>query len=246
MPELSDLDLLRIEVDTIWARDDRGRLSLDPRPGQAAQPYLVIACGREGRVVGVGAAVPDGLANELSAAAELGAMPEDLSQPPEAVAACEALLRSEMGAVARSSGPAYFVPPETRFEATQRIVRAGDEVAASFTPPAEANWTDEEWRALVSGELGPFAFGIVDETVTSICHCSRIRAPSAEAGVWTHPAFRGRGLAASVTAAWARLVQDSGRIAFYSTSAENRSSQRVAARLGLRGIGWMWTLSAVA
>jgi len=244
--ELSDLDLLRIEVETIWARDDRGRLSLDTRSGQATQPYLVIAWCREGRVAGIGAAVPDGLAARLTGVADGGAPPDDFYEPPEALAPCEELLTSELGGVVRSSGPGYLVPPGTRFASTAPIVQTGDHDVTLYTPPQEANWGDDEWRALISGELGPFALAVVDGTVASICHCSRIRARSAEAGVWTHPALRGRGLGASVTAAWAALVQDSGRIAFYSTSGENRSSQRVAARLGLPCIGWVWTLSAAA
>ncbi|MFG1701639.1 GNAT family N-acetyltransferase [Nonomuraea sp. M3C6] len=62
-----------------------------------------------------------------------------------------------------------------------------------------------------------------------------------EAGTWTSPAFRGRGYAATATAAWADLF--SGTRLFYSTSADNHSSQRVAARLGLRNIGWLWKLT---
>ena len=48
-----------------------------------------------------------------------------------------------------------------------------------------------------------------------------------------------------LTAAWAALTRPSGRHLFYSTSGENVSSQRVAARLGLRPIGWLWQLARV-
>jgi predicted GNAT family acetyltransferase len=81
---------------------------------------------------------------------------------------------------------------------------------------------------------------VSDGEVVSICHCARLSDRGAEAGVWTDAKYRGRGLAAAVTAAWASLLAGSGRTLFYSTSAENVSSQRVAARLGLREIGWMW------
>ena len=65
---------------------------------------------------------------------------------------------------------------------------------------------------------------------------------AAECGVWTHPDYRGRGYAAAVTAAWADILRARGRCPFYSTDAQNVSSQRVAARLRLRPIGWTWNL----
>ncbi|MEO3803255.1 hypothetical protein [Nonomuraea sp. B1E8] len=51
----------------------------------------------------------------------------------------------------------------------------------------------------------------------------------------------GPGLAAATTAAWAGLLP--GTRLFYSTSADDHSSRRVAARLGLRSIGWLWKLT---
>ena len=65
----------------------------------------------------------------------------------------------------------------------------------------------------------------------------------AEAGTWTDPDFQRRGYAAAVTAAWASLFAPTGRQLFYSTSADNRSSQRVAERLGLHPIGWLWKIA---
>ncbi|MGI5488566.1 hypothetical protein [Microtetraspora malaysiensis] len=46
--------------------------------------------------------------------------------------------------------------------------------------------------------------------------------------------------AAATTAAWADLLSADCPRLFYSTSADNLSSQRVAERLGLRGIGRLW------
>ena len=85
---------------------------------------------------------------------------------------------------------------------------------------------------------------IVDQKVVSICHTPRpMTERAAECGVWTHPDYRGRGYAAEVTATWADILRSSGRYLFYSTDAANLSSQRVAARLQLRPIGWTWSLA---
>jgi predicted GNAT family acetyltransferase len=82
------------------------------------------------------------------------------------------------------------------------------------------------------------------DQVVSICHTPRaMTTRAAECGVWTDPAWRGRGRAAAVTAAWADVLRPSGRRLFYSTDAGNLSSQRVAARLGLRLLGWLWRVA---
>ncbi|CRZ14350.1 hypothetical protein BN2156_01198 [Mycolicibacterium neworleansense] len=54
---------------------------------------------------------------------------------------------------------------------------------------------------------------------------------------------RGRGLAAAVVSAWASHC--TGRVPhlYYSTSADNLSSQRVAERLRLPRIGELWCLT---
>ena len=82
------------------------------------------------------------------------------------------------------------------------------------------------------------------DRVVSNCHTPRFNDRGAEAGTWTDPDYRGRGYAAATTAAWASLMAHSDRHLFYSTSADNISSQRVAERLSLPLIGWMWQLRA--
>ncbi|HVM33932.1 MAG TPA: GNAT family N-acetyltransferase [Actinomycetota bacterium] len=83
-----------------------------------------------------------------------------------------------------------------------------------------------------------------DRRIIAICHTPESSDQGAEAGVWTHPDFRGRGHAATVTAAWATLMGPTGKVLFYSTSRTNLSSQRVADRLGLPLIGWLWQIAS--
>jgi len=75
------------------------------------------------------------------------------------------------------------------------------------------------------------------EEIAAIAIAARLGEKGAEVGVYTFSNFRGRGLAAAVTASWSAMRSLDGRALFYSTSRSNRSSQRVAARLGLRLIG---------
>ena len=82
-----------------------------------------------------------------------------------------------------------------------------------------------------------------DGEIASLVETVRIGPTGAEAGVNTVPDLRGRGFAAAATAGWAMSPSLGGRTRFYSTSATNRSSQRVAARLGLRYIGASFSLT---
>jgi predicted GNAT family acetyltransferase len=78
---------------------------------------------------------------------------------------------------------------------------------------------------------------LVDGAAVAICACARLPGPATEAGVETHPAFRGSGHAVTATAAWACAVRERGIIPLYSTGFSNAASQRVAAKLGLRRYG---------
>ncbi|TDD22393.1 N-acetyltransferase [Nonomuraea diastatica] len=168
--------------------------------------------------------------------------PSTPCQPPEVLEQCRVLL-GETTTV--SSGPCYLIPPSpVPFDAPAAGVLRSDDPAhaervRSLRP---CTWARDEWDDLLDGRDGaPWAMVVADDQVAAICHTARLTTAGAEAGVWTAPAFRGRGLAAATTATWADLLP--GTRLFYSTSADNHSSQRVAARLGLRAIGWLWKLT---
>jgi len=71
------------------------------------------------------------------------------------------------------------------------------------------------------------------DKAVSVCQSVRKSEEAEEAGVDTLLPHRGKGYAAQVVAGWARIVREQGRIPLYSTSWDNRASQRVAEKLGL-------------
>jgi hypothetical protein len=96
----------------------------------------------------------------------------------------------------------------------------------------------EHWQSV----NGKTVFGIIIEgCIVSSCGSVRENDKSAEAWVITEPAFRGRGYARQVTAAWAHSIQQQGKVPFYSHAQHNLASQGVARSLGL-----VQFLSAVA
>ncbi len=242
----TDLELLEIEIQTLWATDPRGRLVLDKSRGWQGRkaPHLVIAVSNNGQVAAIGSEVPDALAAELQAAVA-GESPSPPATPPASIARCEQLLKDALGPVELSAAPAYVIPTDTAFNSTAEILRSDGDDAETLRScaPERAGWNSDEWNLLLDGSLGSWAMATIAGQVISNCHSARLTHRGAEAGVWTDPDFRGQGHAAAVTAAWASLLAPSGRHLFYSTSADNLSSQRVAARLGLRLIGWRWQLS---
>jgi hypothetical protein len=80
----------------------------------------------------------------------------------------------------------------------------------------------------------PWCVVLVDGEIASIAFPARLSDVGAELGLVTVKQFRGRGLGAAVTAGWSCLDALQDRTLFYSTQRTNRSSQRVAERLGLR------------
>jgi hypothetical protein len=113
---------------------------------------------------------------------------------------------------------------------------------ASLSPGlyADAVHLNESHRALIDSfspgmnvtDKAVFAI-LAEEQVVSTCESSRENERAGEAWVQTLSAFRGRGYAQQVTAAWASHLQQQGKIPFYSHKLTNLASQSVAHKLGL-------------
>src|SRR5579864_4713840 len=215
---MSDLELLRIEMELLW--------------GDSEGPELVIACARDGTFVRANSSVPAGFAKLT------GLSVEDL----------RVRLENALGAaitVAAASGPSYLIESDVEFLTTARLIRSDSADLSALRDANPGNWGVEEWHDLLDGLLGPWVMAVVDDQVVSICHTPVSNARAAEAGTWTHARFRGQGYAAACTAQWAEIMRPTQKLLFYSTSRTNYSSQRVAVRLGLRHLGDLWQLQRV-
>ncbi len=239
---VSDLELLAVEIDTLWACDGQGRL-VRQRDSDTPPPYLVVAVAAEGRLAVVSEAVPDALAASLVALAAGGPIGAPRKQPP-GLDSWASQLAASMGPVRLSSGPSYVATsaPVASSPATILVSDGSRPYARQLQAPEGAGWEEGEWGDLLDGRLGPWAMAEVEGEIVSICFCARLTDVAAEAGLRTEPDCRRKGHGAAVTAAWAALVMATGRHAFYSTSADNLASQATAARLGLRPIGWIWQI----
>jgi hypothetical protein len=229
---LDDLALFEIQFE--GSLDDRGR---------AIDSYgVAIVCTAERDALWISTEVPDAMVAELTAAFD-GAPRSTGGTAPPALERCRPILERDGRALERSGGPSYVFSDGVRSASEARIERSDASTGEALRDANPGNWHPVEWRELLDGALGPWAIASEGELVVSICHTARPITPrGAECGVWTRPGFRGRGHGAAVTAVWADVMRPWGRHLFYCTGVENRSSQRVTDRLGLRRIGWIWRL----
>jgi RimJ/RimL family protein N-acetyltransferase len=233
---LSGVELLQIQMDLRW--------------GSEAGPELVLACARDGVRARIGKQVPPEVASILAAEIEGSASPGgEPAAPPPQLERSRVVLEDALGSAVRlapGSGPSYLIQPGVSFRPTAQLVRSDSADPGPLRAANPGNWGADEWQDLLDGRLGAWVMATHGDQVISICHTPIANATAADAGVWTHPDFRGHGHAAATTAEWAALMRPSGRLLFYSTSRTNRASQRVAARLGLRHIGYLWQLQSMS
>jgi GNAT superfamily N-acetyltransferase len=221
----SDLELLELHARALFTHDAAGRLVAINEPRARQAPRFFLAWGAHGAIWRVRHDLPAALVTRLGALVSAGSGTDDRAHLPACVPAVRAAL-AEHAPVddGHASGPAFGFPDVIE-------ERAG----AFAVTPANAHvlqrWLPE-WLPDVSAEL-PLMAVLVEGAAVAVCACSRIPGEATEAGVETHPAFRGHGYAAIVTAAWARAMRDRGVIPLYSTDWQNFASQRVAAKLSL-------------
>jgi RimJ/RimL family protein N-acetyltransferase len=136
-------------------------------------------------------------------------------------------------------GPAYWIP-----EDVQGVVRLSANVVLISESNAKVVQETFPWALplIAEQENGPVVAAIEHDRAVSICFCSRRPAQATEAGLETLEAYRGKGYATAVVAAWAAEVRRLGCIPLYGTSWDNLASQAVARKLGMKLYGEDWSI----
>jgi hypothetical protein len=233
----ADLRALEIDAAATFVLSPDGRIVHENEPGSPAGPRLFVGGCRDGQVVLVRHDVEAATAAQVRELVEASPSWFASGVPHPALDALTALLAP----ASVTAAIIYRLPHDLAFEADAVFVEGGTpqgdrllaRLAEEGMPPllVEAGFVglDDFWApwcvALVEGEIAAMAFA------------ARLGEGGAEIGVYTFPPYRGRGLAAAVTARWSGLPELAGRMLFYSTLTTNLSSQRVAARLALPRLG---------
>ncbi|MEX1158856.1 MAG: GNAT family N-acetyltransferase [Thermomicrobiales bacterium] len=215
---------MAIRADTLFCFDARGRMLHSNEPSGRPAPRLFLGRTLEGDVVRFGASVPDTVARRLEEIVERLPPIADLSAPPPSLDVLREALTQHAPVAVMGGGPAYRFPAS--IAALANVVQLTD---------ANRDLVRDTFPFLYDELAGRQpCFAVLDDgAAVAVCISSRNGADAAEAGVETLAAYRGRGHAAAVTAAWGAAIRESGRIPLYSTAWENLASQGVARSVGL-------------
>ena len=239
-------DWLKTDYRTLFRLTGEGRIERENDPDNSPGPLFWLAGCDEGNIFGLHADLRPDIAAELE---NLAKDEPPLLHPakPRHLERYLSILGSHSPA-AHNFGLIYELPNGLPYETDARLVGSDSEEGRAFARSLSVTGLPKGLRELgfhgVDDLWQPWCAAIVGDEIASIAFAARLSDVGAELGLVTAKAFREQGLAAAATAGWSRLPSLRSRTLFSSTDRDNISSQRVAARLGLRLYGTSLRISA--
>ncbi|MGH6913622.1 MAG: GNAT family N-acetyltransferase, partial [Geminicoccales bacterium] len=192
---LSAGELMELHVETLFLHDDAGRMLAVNDVDRRAAPQLFLGRTVEGNIWRFRHDLSPELVAELEAILADEPLADDLEQPAVTAGRLRQALSRDAPVESIWQGPAWHFP--------ERITLSSDVQPHRVTPEMEFTGDRFTWLADELDVSQP-CFVVLDGTrIASLCHSSRNAPAAAEAGVETLAAYRRRGYAAAVTAAWA-------------------------------------------
>ncbi|MFS0628419.1 GNAT family N-acetyltransferase [Brevibacillus sp. 179-C8.2 HS] len=210
------MELMDIHVNVLFKHDTDGRITLINEPPHDDAPRFFIGATKGGTVIRYHHLLTDHVVKELERAISIG------SGTP--VAEIIHILNRVQPIQHVSIGPAFLFP-DVRERSTKaiQITESNKELLLPHFP-----YTFDEW------EYKQPCYAIVqNDRAVSVCCSARQSAKAAEASLHTIEEYRGKAYGVEVSNGWAAEVQNQERLALYSTSWDNFSSQSVAKKLQL-------------
>jgi hypothetical protein len=224
-----------LHLRTLFVLDDEGRIVAAREPGAGRGPLFFLTRSSTACAWAVRRDVAPELARQLDLLAQQEPPASDPRAEPVFAERYVSLIEQERHVPIKCSGGPAFVFPDVLAHSGAVLVIDDEQLLA------------HNFRGWVPGEIAagraPVLAVLADGHPVSVCFCARRSEVAAEAGVDTATPYRGRGLAARVTAAWALAVRASGRIPLYSTSWTNEASLAVARKLRLVLYASSWDIS---
>ncbi len=227
-----DASLVRLALDALYERDERGRM-LHPRNPRLAAPRVHFTRTTTTNTWCFSATLPGDLGERIEPLLAGEPVQADPARWEQAEPACLPAVRTilaEHQEVRREyRGPAFRFPDDlpsfAQPLAPVQVLHEPSTVRAASPLEWVAEASESDQPLVVARDAGG--------TVVSQCHSARRSPRAAHAGVETAPEARRRALGVAVVARWASEVRRLGLEPFYGTWWENEASRALAARLGL-------------
>ncbi|MDN4604186.1 GNAT family N-acetyltransferase [Paenibacillus sp. F6_3S_P_1C] len=219
MSNISPMDMMKIQANTLYTMNDQHRLLCINEPDGGQAPALFIGITSAGQCSYYHEQLPSNLIKELGCDAEL---PLDISKLIRRVETFRPVKGVWMG-------PAYAFPEKCgEWHADVQLIESDRTYLLAEHFP--------ELIECLHVKM-PVAAYIIEDSAVAVCCSARVSKQGAEASLYTAPGYRGRGYAAEAVKCWQVHVKESGRMPIYSTSWDNIASQTVARKLGLIQFG---------
>jgi RimJ/RimL family protein N-acetyltransferase len=217
---------MRLHARALFRCDGAGRLVAVNDQAGAVAPRFFLGLTENGNLWWFRNDISAALASELDALSE--SLSPGLEEANVDIGAVIARLSRDQPIRKIWAGPAFRFPSDV--PAQHDAVRVTPENAALLSPYLE------DWQSDVAAGV-PMAVLLEKGKAVSVCCSVRMTKDAHEAGVETHPEFRGRGYGGQAVCAWANAVRKLDRIPLYSTSWENSASRKLARKIGLIQFG---------
>ena len=229
----TDLQLMRIQAETLYRYDADGRMRCVNEPGDPPAPRFFMGRTAQGNLWRFRHDMPAAIVEQLEVLCRAEPVSADLAPAPLRYDPIRALLQAQAPIEEEYRGPAYRVPDSAQRPAGVVLIAEANQLLL------------EPWfMDLLPVEPEQTIAAVVEAgAAVAVCFCSRLTGRAAEAGVETMAGFRRRGYAAAAVAGWAAEMRRRGRVALYSTSWSNLASQGVARKLGMRLYGEDWSIA---
>ncbi|MCU9614831.1 GNAT family N-acetyltransferase [Caldibacillus lycopersici] len=214
---LSNVETMRHHVHVLYKHNEENRITVINEPPYDDAPLLFIGHTSQGNIVRYSNVLSNDKIRQLEQIFAAQPLPEFTDHLQ--------ILQNYLGAQHVQYGPAYIFP-ENRNYPFSKAIQITNENKELIKPYYQYTYEDFPWKQ-------PCFVMLENNEPVSICCTARQTEIACEASVYTQEDYRGRGYSLEVVNAWANTVQKQGRIALYSTSADNLASQAVARKLGL-------------
>jgi hypothetical protein len=238
---LSGLERLAVEAQSGFVLNPAGRILRVNAPDKVAGPRFYIAGCADGNLFYLRYDVSERIAKEICKLARGEPPLCNHDSIPVHMAEYVALLERDATVVRREIELGYVLPNNLVYSHSVRIVRSGTREGDTLRANLRSNGVPEGLR-----EMGfkdekefwePWCVAFQDSDLAAIAFAARLGEKGAAIGVATARAFRGKGFAAAAAASWTCHPRLAGLGLSFSHNRDNRSSQRVAERLGLTFLG---------